>query len=111
VNLKKLFASDDWKRVFAWIVVWGYAYDVIIWPFVFFATTLLTTFTKIQWPGPPLVPWEQLAVMTANLAVIGGVQLLKDREANKQGAGTSITNTTEVSSETETITKSPKKVK
>lgn len=101
--LRKMFLSDDWKRVFAWVVVWGYAYDVIIWPFVFFVTTLLTTFTGVQWPGPPLVPWEQLAVMTANLAVIGGVQLLKDREANRQTS--SSTSTVEASVETTTVKK------
>lgn len=76
----KLFQGDDWKRVFAWIVVYGYAYDVIIWPFTFWMTTLATAFFDHQIPAPPLVPWEQLAVMTANLAVIGTVELFKAKK-------------------------------
>jgi hypothetical protein len=83
--IKRMFLSENWKRVFAWVCVWGYAYDVIIWPLVFWITTLLTEFTSRQWPAPPLVPWEQLAVMTANLAVIGSVQLFREREANRAG--------------------------
>ena len=81
--LKRIFTGEDWKLAFAWICVWGYAYDVVIWPLVFWITTLLSTFTRWQWPAPPLVPWEQLAVMTANLAVIGTVQLFKDRQKSK----------------------------
>jgi len=88
MNLGKMFASDEWKRVFAWVVVYGYAYDVIGWPLLFWGTTLMTEFSGRQWPGPPLVPWEQLAVATANLAVIGGVQLFRDRAANKAGEST-----------------------
>jgi hypothetical protein len=84
MNFGKLFVSDEWKRVFAWVVVYGYAYDVIGWPLIFWGTTLLTEFTGRQWPGPPLVPWEQLAVATANLAVIGGVQLMRDNARAKQ---------------------------
>jgi hypothetical protein len=83
-----LFKGDDWKRVFAWIVVYGYAYDVVLWPLVFWASTLLTAFTGMQWPAPPLVPWEQLAVMTANLAVIGIVQVQRDKvQAHAAAAG------------------------
>jgi hypothetical protein len=90
----KLFQGDDWKRVFAWIVVYGYAYDVVIWPLTFWLTTIGTAVTGAQWPGPPLVPWEQLAVMTANLAVIGGIQMLRDRRPS------SISTETESSKET-----------
>jgi hypothetical protein len=69
-------------------VVYGYAYDVVLWPLVFWASTLLTAFTGMQWPAPPLVPWEQLAVMTANLAVIGIVQVQRDKvQAHAAAAG------------------------
>lgn len=72
---------DNWKQNYAAIVVYGYAYDIIIWPVLFWATTIGTSVTGRQWPGPPLVPWEQLAVATANLAVIGAVQIFKDKKA------------------------------
>ena len=77
-----LALRNDWKRLYAWIVVYGYGYDVIFWPFAFWATTFLTLRTGVQWPAPPLVPWEQLAVATANLAVIGTVQFLQDKGRN-----------------------------
>lgn len=80
MNISRMFASDEWKRVYAWVVVYGYMYDIVVWPVLFWTTTLLTEFTNRQWPGPPLVPWEQLAVATANLAVIGAVQLMRDRQ-------------------------------
>jgi hypothetical protein len=73
-----LFKGEDWKRVFAWIVVYGYWYN-IVWPWIFWGTTVGTLATGVQWPAPPLVPWEQLVAMTANLAVIGTVQLFKDK--------------------------------
>jgi hypothetical protein len=72
--------KEDWKRNFAVVVLYGYAYDICVWPLLFWTTTLLTVRTGIQWPAPPLVPWEQLAVATANLAVIGTVQFLRDRK-------------------------------
>jgi len=75
-----LFKGDDWKRVFAWIVVYGYAYDVVVWPIAFWGTTIATAFTGFQFPAPPLVPWEQLAVMTVNLGVIGTVELFKRKQ-------------------------------
>lgn len=71
---------DNWKQNYAAIVVYGYLYDIVAWPLLFWASTIGTSVTGTQWPGPPLVPWEQLAVATANLAVIGGIQMMKDRQ-------------------------------
>lgn len=79
MNLSRLFHLLDWKRAYAVTVVYGYFYDIVAWPLVFWSTTLLTEVTGRQWPAPPLVPWEQLAVATANLAVIGGVQMLREK--------------------------------
>jgi len=93
---------DNWKENYAVTVVYGYMYDIIVWPLLFWGTTLLTEFTGRQWPGPPLVPWEQLAVASANLAVIGGVQLLKTREANRQTPATVIESSVEKTVETKT---------
>ena len=70
----------DWKRAYALTVVYGYMYDILFWPFAFWATTIGTQVTGVQWPAPPLVPWEQLAVATANLAVIGTIQFVRDRK-------------------------------
>ena len=80
----------DWKQTYALTVVYGYMYDIIFWPFAFWITTMLTLWTDKQWPAPPLVPWEMLLAATANLAVVGGVQLLRDRERTK-GEATSET--------------------
>jgi hypothetical protein len=72
-------AGIDWKRLYALTVVYGYMYNIIFWPFAFWATTFLTLLTPMQWPAPPLVPWEHLAAATANLGVIGMVQFARDR--------------------------------
>lgn len=76
---------DNWKQNYAAIVVYGYAYDIIAWPLLFWGTTIGTSVTGVQWPGPPLVPWEQLAVATANLAVIGAVQIFRDKQPKDAG--------------------------
>jgi len=73
----------DWKRTYALTVVYGYMYDILFWPMAFWATTFLTLRTGVQFPAPPLVPWEQLAVATANLAVIGSIQFLTDRNKSQ----------------------------
>jgi len=69
----------DWKRAYALTIVYGYMYVILIWPWFFWLTTVLTLWTGKQWPAPPIIPWEQLAVATANLAVIGSVQFMRDR--------------------------------
>jgi hypothetical protein len=79
MNFGRMFKSDEWKRIYAWVVVYGYAYDIIFWPYAFWASTIVTSVTGFQMPAPPLVPWEQLAVATANLAVIATVQLMRDK--------------------------------
>jgi len=72
----------DWKRTYALTVVYGYMYDILFWPMAFWATTILTVRFDLQFPAPPLVPWEQLAVATANLAVIGAIQFARDKKAD-----------------------------
>lgn len=88
----KYFEELDWKKAYAIIVVYGYAYDILFWPFAFWGSTLATVLSGTQWPAPPLVPWEQLAVATANLAVIGAIQLRRDKVA--ADAGNSVTEKT-----------------
>ena len=87
--IKRMFTSDDWKLVFAWVCVYGYAYNVMAWSFTFWLTSLATTFTGVQWPAPPLVPWEQLTAMSATLIGIGTVQLFKSKKKDEDKLGSS----------------------
>lgn len=75
--------ASDWKKIYALTVVYGYMYNIIFWPFAFWTTTILTMRTDVQWPAPPIMPWEHLVAATANLAVIGGIQFFRDRDAGK----------------------------
>ena len=88
MSVRSYLATLDWKRTYALTVVYGYMYDIIFWPFAFWATTILTARTDLQWPAPPLVPWEQLVAATANLAVIGAVQFMRDKVKGDGNAGT-----------------------
>lgn len=77
---------DNWKQNYAAIVVYGYFYNILFWPMILWATTIGTLVTGHQWPAPPLVPVEFLYAATANLLVIGGVQLLKDKQKSTTDA-------------------------
>lgn len=92
--MRTYFDELDWKRTYALILVYGYGYDILFWPFAFWATTIATVLTGVQWPAPPLVPWEQLAVATANLAVIGAIQLRRDKQDAENGKANSVTEKT-----------------
>jgi hypothetical protein len=70
----KFISPDDWKRAIALVILWAYAYQLVIWPLVFWATTLLSALTPIQIPAPPIVPWEQLFAGTTTLATVGGIE-------------------------------------
>lgn len=74
-----MFDELDWKRAYALTIVYGYFYQIVFWPFAFWFSTILTLRTEVQWPAPPIIPWEQLAAATATLATIGGVQFLRDK--------------------------------
>lgn len=77
-----------WKRLYAWIVVYGYAWQIVVWGPLFWLTSILTALTGHQWPAPPVLPWEHLLAATANLGVIGTVQLFRDRDARDGAAPT-----------------------
>jgi hypothetical protein len=74
----KLLNPEDWKRGIAMVILYAYAYQLVAWPILFWLTTLLTLLTSVQWPSPPIVPWEQLTAGTATLATVGGIQVWKD---------------------------------
>jgi hypothetical protein len=77
----KLPNPKDWKRGVAMVILYAYAYQLVAWPILFWVTTLLTIFTGLQWPAPPIVPWEQLTIGTGTLMGVGGIQAFKDGRA------------------------------
>lgn len=86
-RLARLFTPDDWRRGIALVILWAYAYQLVAWPLLFWLMTLLTLRTGVQWPAPPIVPWEQLGVGTTTLATVGGIQAWRDHsEARKAEA-------------------------
>lgn len=70
---------DDWQRGIALTILWAYAYALIVWPTLFWLTAILTLRTGVQWPAPPIVPWEQLVSGTLTLASVGGIQAWRER--------------------------------
>lgn len=104
MSLPKYLSDLDWKRTYAITVVAGYMYDILFWPLAVWFTTIGTMVTGNQWPAPPLVPWEQLAVATANLAVIGYVQFKRDKLEVEAVTGISTPATAETETNTETKT-------
>lgn len=85
-SILRAFTPEDWKRGVAMVILWAYAYSLVVWPLLFWATTLLTMFSGRQWPGPPLVPWEQLVAGTTTLAAVGGIQAWRERGTPEGGA-------------------------
>jgi hypothetical protein len=88
IRLLKVLNILDWKRAYALIVVYGYLWQIVIWGPLFWATTLISTFTGMQIPAPPVLPWEHLLVATSNLAVIGAVQFVRDKYKVPKNEGT-----------------------
>ena len=70
----------DWKRSIALVILWAYAYQLVAWPMLFWATTIVSTFWT-QFPAPPIVPWEVLMAGTTTLASIGGIETWRERSA------------------------------
>ena len=76
-----LLNPEDWKRAIAMVILWAYAYALVVWPALFWLTTILTMLTGTQIPAPPLLPWEQLATGTATLGTVGGIQAWREKSA------------------------------
>jgi hypothetical protein len=87
MKIGKFLHELGWKRLYAWLVVYGYFWQIVVWGPLFWLTTLLTAFTGQPWPAPPVLPWEHLLAATANLAVIGTVELFKDRAERGDSMG------------------------
>lgn len=84
--LRSSMTPEDWKRGIALVILWAYGYSLVMWPFLFWCTTLLTMFTGSQWPAPPLVPWEQLVAGTTTLATVGGIQAWRETKGGHEEA-------------------------
>lgn len=87
--LRGWFDVDDWKRSVALVILWAYAYQLLVWPLWFNATTLLNAVYGWSLPAPVIIPWEQLLAGTTTLAAIGGIAAWRD-----QAASTTITKET-----------------
>lgn len=74
------FTPDDWKRGIALVILWAYAYQLVLWPILFYIAVIFTS-QGHTFPAPPIMPWEQLMSGTATLATVGGIQAWRD---NKQ---------------------------
>ena len=70
--------SENWRKYVAMVIVLAYTYQLIVWPLAFWLSTLLTTMSGLQWPGPPIVPWEHLLTGTATMATIAGIDVARD---------------------------------
>ena len=80
----KWLSPEDWKRGVALVILWAYAYQLIIWPLWFNLITFLNAVYDLTLPAPVIVPWEQLLAGTATLASVGGLQAWRDKIAGEQ---------------------------
>ena len=75
----------DWKRQFAWLVFWTYAYALLIHPALVWVCVFLTAFSRqlfgepVAIPTPMTVDWGLLAAATGQLTAIGGIEAVRDR--------------------------------
>jgi hypothetical protein len=81
--VSRLLNPDDWKRGIALVILWAYGYQLVAWPLLFWATTIVSAFWR-QFPAPPIVPWEQLFAGTATLATVGGIQTWRERQHSEE---------------------------
>lgn len=75
--IKAAWTGDQWKRVYAWTMIYGFIINVVLWGPLQWAVGIWNALTNTQIPGPPLIPWEQLAVMAGALGMIGSIELFK----------------------------------
>lgn len=77
----RAFSPDDWKRGIAMVILWAYAYQLVIWPLWFSASTYISWWLHLAQPlpAPVIVPWEQLIAGTTTLAMVGGIQAWRER--------------------------------
>jgi hypothetical protein len=74
----RLLNPEDWKRGIALVILWAYAYQLVIWPLWFNLTTLFSVLAGFQLPAPIIIPWEQLLAGTTTLGTVGGIQVWRE---------------------------------
>ena len=79
IALIRRLAPEDWRRGIALVILWAYAYQLVLWPWLFWGTTIATALTGQQVPAPVIVPWEQLLAGTTTLATVGGITAWRDK--------------------------------
>jgi len=85
-RILEALSPTDWKRGIAMIILWAYAYQLLIWPLWFNIVTFINAVHGTSLPAPIIVPWEQLMAGTTTLATIGGIQAWRDGNATPDGA-------------------------
>lgn len=81
-RLMQWLRPDDWKRSIALVILGAYAYQLIVWPLWFNATTIINALTGTSLPAPVIVPWEQLLAGTTTLATVGGIQAWREKDVS-----------------------------
>ena len=81
--LRRWLTPEDWKRGIALVILWAYAYQLVVWPMLFYASVIATAH-GLTWPAPVIVPWEQLLAGTTTLATVGGIQAWRDHSAQSE---------------------------
>jgi hypothetical protein len=79
LKILETFSPEDWKRGIAMVILWAYAYQLLIWPAWFNIITLLNQLYGLSLPAPVLIPWEQMLAGTTTLGTIGGIQAWRDK--------------------------------
>ena len=71
---------EDWKRSIALVILWAYAYQLVVWPLWFNLMVFLNSVFGLSLPAQVIVPWEQLLAGTTTLGTVGGIQAWRERE-------------------------------
>lgn len=80
-----------WKRWCALIVVWAYAYALLIHPALVWLCVFLTAFSAqlfgapVAFPVPPEIHETLLLTGTLQLVSIGGIEVMKKRNPQPEG--------------------------
>lgn len=71
--------TEDWKRSIALVILWTYAYQLVMWPPLWWLAAFANA-KGIPIPLPPLLPWELMLSGTTTLAAVGGIETWRERK-------------------------------
>ena len=77
---------DDWKRSIAMVILWAYAYQLVVWPLWFNLVVYMNAVLGTALPAPVIVPWEQLIAGTTTLGTVGGIQAWREKDGTQEKA-------------------------